>query len=168
MSNSKASESLDLVINMALRAWQSQNKQVDKLLEEMPEEQWLKDVAPGRNSGRYLLGHLIAVNDNLFSLLGVGERQYKEFYSLFHDNPDKASAAYPSMAELTRIWREVNEKLLSRFNAMTPEEWLSRHNAITPEDFAREPHRNKLNVVLHRTSHQAYHIGQLILLKRST
>ena len=34
-----------------------------------------------------------------------------------------------------------------------------------PEDFIKEPHRNKLNVLLTRTTHLAYHAGQLALLK---
>ncbi len=38
--------------------------------------------------------------------------------------------------------------------------------AVTAEDFAREPHRNKLNIVLNRTGHVSYHLGQLVLLKK--
>jgi hypothetical protein len=36
---------------------------------------------------------------------------------------------------------------------------------VSPEDFAKEPHRNRLNVLISRTNHMANHIGQLLLLK---
>jgi len=36
--------------------------------------------------------------------------------------------------------------------------------AVSDEDFSKEPHRNKLNVIINRTNHMSYHLGQLILL----
>ncbi len=38
-------------------------------------------------------------------------------------------------------------------------------NTVSDEDFEKEPHRNKLNIIVTRTSHLSYHTGQLILLK---
>ena len=37
--------------------------------------------------------------------------------------------------------------------------------ATIEEDFIKEPHRNKLNIILTRTTHLSYHTGQLALLK---
>ena len=34
---------------------------------------------------------------------------------------------------------------------------------VSDEDFAREPHRNKLNVLISQTNHLSYHPGQLSL-----
>jgi len=65
---------------------------------------------------------------------------------------------------LKNRWRTINEKLTTHFANMTPAQWFERHTAVSEEDFAKEPHRNKLNVLLSRTTHQAYHLGQLILL----
>jgi hypothetical protein len=36
-------------------------------------------------------------------------------------------------------------------------DWFSRHMLVSPEDFAKEPHRNKLNVIINRTNHMANH-----------
>jgi hypothetical protein len=36
---------------------------------------------------------------------------------------------------------------------------------ISEQDFAKEPMRNKLNVLINRTNHLAYHYGQLRLIK---
>jgi hypothetical protein len=43
--------------------------------------------------------------------------------------------------------------------------WFAKHNAVSAEDFAKEPHRNKLNVLITRTIHQGYHLGQMNYLK---
>ena len=41
---------------------------------------------------------------------------------------------------------------------------FEKHTAVSEEDFSKEPHRNKLNIVISRTSHLQYHTGQLVLL----
>ena len=52
---------------------------------------------------------------------------------------------------------------LERF---TPEEWLEKHTAVSDEDFAKDPGRNRLAVVLSRTNHMSYHLGQIMLARR--
>jgi len=47
---------------------------------------------------------------------------------------------------------------------MTSEDWLSRHTSVSEEDFAADPLRNKLNVLIGRTNHESYHLGQANLL----
>ncbi len=65
MSTEKANANLDLVVKMAITAWEAQNTRVTKMIDTFTEEQWLTAIAPGKNRGIYLLGHLTAVNDNL-------------------------------------------------------------------------------------------------------
>jgi hypothetical protein len=47
---------------------------------------------------------------------------------------------------------------------MKADEWFNKHTAVSAEDFAKEPHRNKLNVIVNRTNHTSYHLGQLVYL----
>ena len=81
------------------------------------------------------------------------------------DAPDKATERIPSVTELRQIWESVNERLKNEFAKMTPENWLARHESMTDADFEKDPARNKLSVLLNRTSHLAYHFGQIRLLK---
>jgi hypothetical protein len=162
MSNAQTS----LVVKMAITAWQSQNARVDKLIDTLPDDVLKKEIAPGKNTGTYLLGHLAAVNDGLFPLFSIGEKLHPELDDLFLKNPDKAGKEYPSVESLKKYWKAINEKLLSTFNAFSVDDWFGRHTSVSEEDFAKEPHRNKLNVLLNRTSHQSYHLGQLILLTK--
>ena len=46
---------------------------------------------------------------------------------------------------------------------LSPEEWLERHDSVSAEDFAKEPQRNRLAMLLSRTTHAAMHEGQMRL-----
>ena len=124
----------------------------------------MKEVAPNRNRGIYLLGHLTAVHDMMLPLLGLRESMCPEIKNNFIGTPDNRDEQPFSVADLRKKWLTVNDELKKHFDHLTTEEWLQKHNAISDEDFAKEPHRNKLNVVLNRSNHLSYHLGQLTLL----
>jgi len=161
----KAEDQIELVVKMATTAWEAQNTRVNKLLEALSDEKMLSEIAPGKNRGIYLLGHLAAVNDNLLPLFGFGEKLYPKLGPVFLSNPDKSELDSPSLQELKEQWNTINTKLTEHIGKMKPSEWFDRHSSISVEDFAKEPHRNKLSVLLNRTTHQSYHVGQLILLQ---
>jgi uncharacterized damage-inducible protein DinB len=155
-----------LFIKIALSSWDTYINRADKLFASLSDEQLQVETAPGRNSGVYLLGHLTAVHDALLPLLGLGEMLYPQLQDPFLNNPEKSSLAKPSIQELRTYWAEVNKNLSQHFNQFTQEDWLQKHKAVSPEDFEKEPHRNKLNVLVNRTNHVSYHLGQLIYLKK--
>lgn len=154
----------DVFVKMALDAWNSELKYTNALLAKLSDEQLMQQVAPGRNRGIYLLGHLTAVHDQMLPLLRFQETMYAELYGPFHDEPDGTVADRPPIAQLRDQWQEVNDALLKHMAGLAPEEWFTRHANIAEEDFPKEPHRNRLNVVISRTNHLAYHRGQLALL----
>jgi DinB superfamily len=156
-----------LFIKMAIDAWNTQVKQMNKLLDTFSDEQWLAQIAPNKNRGIYILGHLAAVNDYMLPILGLSERLHAEWEPLFIHTPDNPATEYPSLQVLKDYWKQVNETLATHFASMETETWFQKHTSVTEEVFAREPHRNKLNVLINRTNHQSYHIGQLVLLKSS-
>jgi hypothetical protein len=160
-----ATAQLDLLVNMTLTAWDVQCNYLNKVLGSLSDKELLNEIAPNRNTGVYLLGHLVAVSDGLLPLLGFGERLFPALENVFIKNPDKSGLEKPSVSELKENLKAVNAELATHFQAATVDEWLSRHTAVSPEDFIKEPHRNKLNVVISRTNHMANHIGQMLLLK---
>ena len=167
MDNQTPATSQDLIfVKMVLTAWQTQNARVNQLLETLSDEQLAAETAPGRNTGFYLLGHSAAVNDRLFTLLGVGERLHPELDDIFLDNPDKSGKPMPSINEVKKYWAEINSKLADSFNKMQPTDWFEKHAAVSEADFAKEPERNKLNVLITRIIHQGYHLGQMAYLKK--
>ncbi len=157
-------EQQEIMVKMVLDNWYSTVANTDKLLRALTDEQLEGDVAPGRNSGKYLLGHLIAVNDRMLPLLGFGDAHYPYFTEVFLTSADKSGKEMPSVSELRKCWSESIERLDQHFKSLKPAEWFQKHNSVSAEDFAKEPHRNRLNVVLGRASHLSNHQGQLLLL----
>ncbi len=153
------------VVKMALDGWHSQIKNANKLFDSLTDEQLMNEVAPGRNRGIYLLGHLAAVNDKMLPLLGFGPEQRPELFDTFAKQPDRAVAELPSAETLRKHWSDSCAVLEQHFNNLQPDQWFEKHNSVSAEDFAKEPHRNKLNVLLSRTGHLQYHLGQLNFLK---
>ena len=154
-----------LFLKMALDAWKTQIDRTTKLIDSLSDEQLQREVAPGRNTGVYLLGHLTAVHDALLPLMRFRERLYPELDKVFVDNPYNSGLSQPPVEELRTAWEKVNEKLSKHFYSLSVNEWFERHAAISEADFKNEPHRNRLNVVLNRTSHLANHLGQVTFLK---
>ena len=155
----------ELIIRMVVSAWESYYQRVNKLFEKLSDEQLQKQVAPGRNTGTYLLGHLTAVTDGMLPLLGFGDRLYPQLDKIFLESPDGPELEMPSVPELREYWKIVNEKLTECIKSVKPDDWFNRHSAVSPEDFLKEPHRNKLNIIINRTNHQSWHYGQLLFLK---
>ncbi len=165
MKEINPSTQLKMSVQLAVTAWDLQNKQLLKLLDTIPNEQLLSEVSPGKNTGHYLLGHLVAVSDAMLPLFGLGESLFPELLEIFIRNPDKSGLSKSSVSELKGNLHAVNTRLSEAFATLSPADWLDRHTAVSAEDFEKEPHRNRLNVLFSRTSHLAYHIGQLALLK---
>jgi len=158
-------DSKALFVKMVVSNWELQNQRLNGWLAQLSDERLLEPVAEGKNRAVYLLGHLVAVNDGMIALLGLGERLYPELDELFVKNPDRKFDKIPTVAELKAKWTNLNAVLSRYFAELDADEWFGKHNAVSDEDFAREPHRNKLNILINRTNHEAYHLGQLIFLK---
>lgn len=156
----------ELFIKMVLDAWHTQVKHTDDLFNSLPDDQLFNEIAPGRNRGIYLLGHLIAVHDRMLPLLGFGDQRYPNLYKTFVEGADKAETNLPPVEDLRDYWKETNNLLSEQFVKLSVAEWFQKHNAVSETDFAKEPHRNKLNIVINRTNHLANHLGQLLLLKK--
>ncbi len=156
----------EVFVKIILDSWKTQNEKVNKFLDEITDEQLNAEIAEGKNSGFYLLGHLAAVSDNLFQILDLGERPHAELEEIFLRNPENKNEKAYSVAELKSFWQEINAKLSEKFAGFSANNWFEKHASVSAEDFAKEPHRNKLNVLLSRTIHQANHLGQMSLLKK--
>ncbi len=155
---------VQLFVKMVLNSWNTQNAELWKLLDRLTEEQLHNETAPGRNRGIYLLGHLVAVTDGMLPLLDVGPRLFEQLDDIFVNQPDKSGQEMPSSAVLKANLKEVTSVLNSAISNLSPEQWFSKHTAVSESDFINQPYRNKLNIIINRSNHMAYHIGQLVYL----
>ena len=147
----------------ALNLWRTNIERADKLFSPLTQEQLQKEVAPGKNRLIYLWGHLTAVHDRMLPLLYVGERLRPEYDPLFISNPDRAKPELPNPQEIKKSWDEINGKLLAGFESFSAANWLQKHASVSDEDFAKDPSRNRFAILLSRTNHLSYHLGQAML-----
>ncbi len=147
----------------AVTSWKSGVDRASKAFSGASAENLLAEIAPGKNRVIYLWGHLTAVHDRMLPLLGIGNRLHPEFDALFISAPDR-SAELPSRETIEVAWGAVNERLADGFAAFSPEDWLRKHTAVSDADFAKDPARNRFAVLLSRTGHLSYHLGQLALI----
>ena len=82
----------ELPVKVAINSWRLVVGRADEIFSRLTEDQLLREVAPGKNRVIYLWGHLIAVHDKMFEILGLGSRLHPDMDAVFIDNPDKAVA----------------------------------------------------------------------------
>ena len=150
-------------IALGLKVWKTQIERADKLFGSLSSEEVQREIAPGKNRLLYLWGHLTAIHDAMLPLLGLRERLHPEFDVVFVSNPDKSRADIPSHEQVRWAWNVVNAELWKGFEAMSSSDWVQRHSAISEEDFAKDASRNRFAVLLSRTNHLSYHLGQAVL-----
>lgn len=146
-----------------LNSWKSVNQRISALIAQISEENIQNEIAPGRNRALYIVGHLTAVSDRMFPLLSVGERRFPKLDTVYLEHPDRTAPDPLPPADLKAAWQDVVTRITDALEAFTPKEWLQKHTAVSDADFAKDPGRNRLAVVLSRTNHISYHMGQLML-----
>jgi hypothetical protein len=77
------------------------------------------------------------------------------------------SAQLPAVGERRKYCNEENSRLVSEFEKLSAGEWLLRHYAMSEEDYAKDPTRNRLAVLLTRTNYMSYYLGQINLAVES-
>ena len=150
-------------VALGLKVWKTQIERADKLFGSLSSEEVRREIAPGRNRLLYLWGHLTAIHDAMMPLLGIGERLHPEFDVAFVSNPDKSQANIPSHEEVRQAWKTVNAELSKGLEKMSWSDWVQRHTAVSEEDFAKDSSRNRFAILLSRTNHLSYHLGQAVL-----
>ena len=150
-------------VALGLKAWKTQIERADKLFGTLSSEDVQREIAPGKNRLLYLWGHLTAIHDAMLPLLALRERLHPEFDVAFVSNPDKSQANIFSYEEVRQAWNVVNAELSKGFEKMSSPDWLLRHAAVSEEDFAKDTSRNRFAILLSRTNHLSYHLGQAVL-----
>jgi hypothetical protein len=56
--------------------------------------------------------------------------------------------------------------LLAGFESLSAVDWLKKHASVSDEDFAKDPQRNRFSVLLSRTTHISFHLGQTALIPK--
>jgi uncharacterized damage-inducible protein DinB len=150
-------------LDICIRQWDAYNRLMLKTLENISEADFHKPIVAGGNSPSWLLGHLADTDDALLELFGIRNRLYPNLAKIYHHERDTNQTGHLSKEELITQWQAIITELDRAIKAYSEDDWLARHMVVSEEDFKKEPHRNKLNVMLSRVTHKASHLGQIAL-----
>jgi hypothetical protein len=152
------------IINQLLTQWNKDVSAMTQVFENLGAARAYTEVAQGRNTVIYLLGHMVAVHDRLIEALDAGERTHTQLDEPFLKEADRKTG-YPDYDRLLSDWKEVNIRVSGIFAQQSVSDWLGRHHYVSESDFAKEPHRNRLAILVSRLTHMSTHLGQLKLIR---
>jgi hypothetical protein len=150
-------------LDISLLQWNMYNTRMQKVFDTITDENFYKPITVNGNSPSWLLGHLVDTDDGLLELFGIGTRLHPELKTIYHHERGTNQSGHLSKEDLMIKWKSISAELDKAFKSWNESDWMSRHTAVSEEDFKKEPHRNKLNVMLSRVGHKASHLGQIAM-----
>lgn len=150
------------VINSYLEQFSIMQGWIDQHLNSLSDEDLKNEIAPGRNTGIWTLGHLIASMDDIGLYLSDKDKDYKDYWEMFGPGSKlQPSDTYPPVTEMRDKWKKVNEKAKKIIGNVSDEDLENDHNNKTDTtDF----YKTKKKVIDCWILHQMYHAGQLGIL----
>ncbi len=134
----------------------------DWIISSLADEDFKKEVSPGRNHGVWLFGHLITCEDDFALFMGKGEIIYPEYQEMFAEGTKpQPFDSYPPVSEMREKWKEMLKKNKKIYDELRDAELHEAQAQLKGEnDFCK----TKEDVAVHWQLHLMYHTGQLGML----
>ncbi|QOJ13883.1 MAG: DinB family protein [Planctomycetia bacterium] len=139
------------------------------LLADFSGEDWSFVPGPGLAHATWLCGHLAASQDTLVHVRVLGKgvlgADFKAHFPIGVEVPSMTEHRYPPVAEIRAVMDDVHRQTLAAVRGI--DEALLAQPAFAADGKSPHPHyRDKLGVIQHAARHEAFHAGQLALLRR--
>jgi uncharacterized damage-inducible protein DinB len=161
---SRPGSGTDLLLENGLFQLDFARKVTDSMLADIPDDQWCLQAVPGANHTMWIVGHL-AWNDDFFltRLAGRQTRFPKGWQDLFAtgSQPALEPGSYPAPQEVQQQLAERRQELTSSFESLGGAEL----RAPVPTELQRYA-ANVADVMPSIAWHEAWHVGQLSLVRR--
>lgn len=137
---------------------------VNMYLHAIKDDELLIEIVPGRNHGVWILGHLIASDDDLSLYITKEPILFPELQEFFKQGSTlQEIEKYPPIPDLREKWKKVCEKNENVFNQLT-DEMLDEYHEMIKGDPEQDYFKTKEVVLINWTFHQIHMAGQLALL----
>jgi hypothetical protein len=137
---------------------------VNMYLDALTDDELRAEIVPGRNHGIWILGHLIASDDDLSLYINKEPILFPELQELFKQGSTVQDISkYPPIPELRQKWQKVCEKNGNVFKQLT-DEMLDEYHEMIQGDPEKDYFKTKEVVIINWTLHQIHMAGQLALL----
>lgn len=150
---------MEITIKMILSQWRLAIQRLSATIDELTNEQLEKQVADGRNTGVWILTHVITANEIILKVTCFGETKHEALAEQL------TNGNLADTDELRTTWNEIKERINAIIDNVSIEKWLQINTAVSQDDFAKDSSRNNLLILFSRLLHMMYHAGQLGLLK---
>ncbi|HZV13116.1 MAG TPA: DinB family protein [Candidatus Kapabacteria bacterium] len=137
---------------------------VNMYLDALTDDELKMEIVPGRNHGVWILGHLIASDDDLSLYINKEPVLYPDCQELFQQGSVlKSVESYPPISELRRRWKAVCEKNEILFDQLR-DEMLDEPHEMIKGDPEKDFFKTKDVCLMVWTLHQVHMAGELALL----
>ena len=136
---------------------------VDMYLKALTDEELAHSIIEGRNSGVFVLGHLVASDDTLTEYLGAGPMLYPELQRFAQSSIIIPVSECPPASELRTMWKAVCDKNDLALAHMRDDD-LDQPHAMIEGNVEDDYFKTKERVITNWIFHQLHHAGQLALL----
>ena len=133
---------------------------INKALDGLSEEHFSERPNASTNPIHYLLGHLTLYRFQACKLLSEDNSyKFEEQYKSGIENQDRAK--YPTTEEIKAEWNKISEKFKTLIENAAPEQLA----AEIPKKYPIGE-QNRLGALQFLMYHEAYHIGQISLVRK--
>lgn len=150
--------------DLIYKQYKSMVSWVNMHLNKLTDDDLKLEVAPRKNHGIFILGHLIASDDDLSLYLGKGPLLYPEYDNVFTQGSSlKPFDEYPPASILREHWKNVTDKNKKIYEELSDEE-LSEPHVMIKGNIEDDYFKTKEIVSINWLLHQMYHAGQLSVI----
>ena len=135
-------------------------KLVNKTLKDLSDQVAHKRVNDTGTSLHWIIGHIANSRHYVGGLFKAGTQFEKS--DLFNGGtPMKEPSAYPSIAEIRKIFENVSEKFAKRIEELTDDDINKKLESKLPVD-----DDTMLGAISFFSLHESYHVGQLSFIRK--
>jgi hypothetical protein len=139
-----------------------------RLITDLQGDDWSAAPAPGLAHATWIAGHLAVSQHVLVFVRCLGQSVLAdEFVGKFPIGgaiPRVAPGAYPPLEQILNTFDEMQERTLAAIRGMS--DALLREPAFGKDGQPHPHYCDKLGAVSHVTRHEAFHAGQLAMIRR--
>jgi uncharacterized damage-inducible protein DinB len=135
---------------------------IEKNIEGLDHEDSLTQPQPGGNCANWVLGHIVSARSTALGLVGKTPIAAPETFAAYGNSPIKSEASALPWNELVEMFRKAQKPLEEGLDSIT-DDTMSQPAPFSPTGNPDETIGSLLAAI---AFHEAYHAGQLGLLRR--
>lgn len=154
-----------IAVGILYEQWKIMVHWVNGNLNNLSNHHLSQTILPNGNHGVWILGHLIASDDDLTLYMGKGDMLFPTYQALFAAGSKVQSIEnYPPIDLLRQHWKAVCDKNEQMYQSLTDAE-LDETHALQKPNSPPDFYNTKKRCLICWNFHQVHHAGQLSIIR---